>query len=204
MKYLVPLLVLTLMVAGLSYYTLLTEPQIPTPSGSVTNSAVVQKEVLPPVDLNDRQEIIGSETIDALRARGDALECLITYIENPLEPEITGTIFTDGGNLRGDFVVPTPDLTGQMVTSVVVDTSTVYQWTDINGEVIGSKQPRTNDADTLARLIAPIGLNRDVQHNCLTWPNVDRTVFNPPSDILFTEANKTPEETGTLYEEGEF
>lgn len=142
----------------------------------------------------------------SLYTDGQALECAITYIPNPVESEITGTIFTFAGQLRGDFVVPSPDLTGQIVTSVIIDDTTIWQWTDIDGQVIGSQQPLTSDESVLQRLVAPIGLTQDVQYNCLTWPNIDRTVFNPPPTVLFTEATTVQPETGTIYleEAGEF
>lgn len=203
MKYVVPLFVGAFVVAGFAYYTLFTGPSIDTP---VSEDSVVDVSVEPqPAEETERETISGAGTIYSLVTQGRALECSITYIPNPVEPEITGTFFTDSGDLRGDFIVPTPDLSGQMVSSIIMANETIWQWTDIDGELVGSRQAAAVDDATLARLVAPVGLNTEVQYDCLTWPLVDRTIFTPPSTVLFTDATDATGEFGTIYpEEGEF
>lgn len=206
MKYIVPALVFIGVAVGLGYYMLLTGPTMPEPSNDSQAESSQSTSTTPEsqTDSTERQATAGTASIQSLYTGGESLECAITYIPNPVEPEVAGTIFTHANQLRGDFIVPSPDMTGQIVTSIIIDDTTIWSWTDIEGEIIGSQQPRTDDLTVLERLIAPVGLVKDVQYNCLMWPEVDRTVFVPPSTVLFTDVAAAQTETGILYPEGDF
>ena len=203
MKHVGPLLVLALVVAGFAYYALFAGPSLddaPAPERVATTTTSE------PVEEPERQSFAGAGSLDSLLRRGDNVECAITYIPNPLEPEVTGTFFTANGNVRGDFVVPAPDLSGQVVSSLIYRDDTLYVWSTINGEQYGFTLAAENftspGADT------PIPTDTEVQYNCLTWPRVDNTIFEPPADVLFTDMTDTSAtmETGTIYptETGEF
>jgi hypothetical protein len=109
-------------------------------------------------------------------------------------------MFTDDGDLRGDFVVPSPDLVSQSVRSIIIEEGTIYEWVDLDGDVSGSRQPAQFDAATLERLVSPVGLSREVSYDCLTWPQVDRTVFTPPTNVLFTDQSAAVVETGLIFD----
>ena len=199
-----PLVVLAFVVAGFAYYTLFTGPNTATlPAPDRVEQLAPPAD---PVDPNERTAFSGESSLASLLARGDSIECAITHIPNPLEAEITGNIFTNVGQLRGDFIVPTPDLAGQMVTSIIIAEDTIWQWTDIDGELVGSKQPANFDTPTLERLVPPVGFATIVQYDCLTWPRVDRTVFEAPTQILFTDVASASFEEGIIFleNEGEF
>jgi hypothetical protein len=142
-----------------------------------------------------------------LIARNESLECQLTYIPNPLEAEITGSLFTADGKVRGDFLVPTPDLNGQMLSSVIFDGTTLYSWSEIEGELYGFKIDSDSFVPEQGSDTAPIPEDTEVQYTCLTWPAVDYTIFEPPSSVLFTDMTDFSGvmETGTIYKtEGEF
>lgn len=154
----------------------------------------------------ERTSFAGAGSIRSLYERGDSIECQITYIPNPLEPEIYGNIFTDEGRVRGDFVVPSPDLSGQTVASIIYDAPNLYIWSEIDGELYGAKQTQNNFTG-LGDTAAAIDYDTEVQYDCLTWPLVDGTIFEPPSNVLFNEVTEVNAnmEFGTVFtdEEGE-
>lgn len=199
MKYIIPLLVLAFVVTGFAYFTLLVEPRSNIEDNPLRTAPTTDTVESP--DSTVRDTFSGEGSLYSLLNREDAIECAITYIPNPVEPEITGNIFTVNGDFRGDFVVPTPDLTGQMVTSIIIANGTIWQWTDIAGEIVGSTQVAQYDTRTLERLVAPVGFTNTVQYDCLTWPQVDRTIFEAPSEVLFTDEASADFETGVIYPE---
>lgn len=153
-------------------------------------------------DSREREQFSGAASIRTLYERGESLECQITYIPNPLEPEITGNIFTDEGRVRGDFVVPAPDLNGQTVASVIYDQPTLYIWSEFDGETFGVKQTQSEFAG-LGDTAAAIDYDTEVQYDCLTWPRVDWTIFEPPTDVLFSDVAEINAnmEFGTMFED---
>lgn len=150
----------------------------------------------------ERDQFSGSGSIRELYERGGSIECQITYIPNPLEAEITGNIFTADGRVRGDFVVPAPDLNGQTVASIIYDQPTLYIWSEIDGETFGVQQTQDSFSG-LGDTAAAIDYDTEVQYNCLTWPRVDNTIFEPPTNVLFSDTAETDAnmEFGTLFED---
>lgn len=203
MKYILPLGVLAFVVTGFAYYTLVAGPGA-APEPVTERSVDMQTAATDEEPSLERTSFSGEGSINSLLARGESLECAITYIPNPTAAELTGNIFTFNGNLRGDFVVPTPDLADVMVTSIIIADGTIWQWTDIGGEVVGSTQAAAFDTATLERLVSPIGFVTNVRYDCLSWSQIDYTIFEAPTDVLFSDADTATFEEGVLFEEGEF
>lgn len=204
MRYLTPLVVLAIVVAGFAYYALFL-PATPDIGALQREAAMSQpaESTNPPAAEPTRASILGEGSLYSLLTRGDSLECQITYIPNPVEAEVVGSFFTNAGSARGDFIVPTPDLSGQMVSSIIITDNTIWQWSDIDGELVGSKQAADLTTDTLERLLSPVGFTTTVQYDCLTWPSVDQTIFEPPSSVTFTDAAEAVFEEGIIYESEE-
>jgi hypothetical protein len=196
MKILLPLVIAAFVVAGFAYYTLFTGPTIPEARNeSMATTPTPDRESADPTE---RQAFSGTGSMYRLLERGDSLECAIEY--TAIDASVTGTMFTDDGDLRGDFVVPSPDLVSQSVRSIIIEEGTIYEWVDLDGDVSGSRQPAQFDAATLERLVSPVGLSREVSYDCLTWPQVDRTVFTPPTNVLFTDQSAAVVETGLIFD----
>ena len=207
MKYVGILSVAAVLLVGFAYYTLFAGPSTPEMSERSSDSQPIA-EVIPvdPLD-QERDEFAGAGTMAELIARDQALECQLTYIPNPLENEIVGSLFTADGKVRGDFLVPTPDLSGKMLSSVIFDGTTLYSWSEIEGELYGFKLATNSFVSDSENDTAPIPDDTEVQYTCLTWPAVDYTIFEPPTAVLFTDMTDFSGvmETGTIYEaEGEF
>lgn len=207
MKYVGILAVGAVLLVGFAYYTLFAGPTAPeAPERSGNEASFTEADPVDPLD-QEREEFAGAGTLASLVARNESLECQITYIPNPLEDEIIGSFFTADGKVRGDFLVPTPDLNGQMLSSVIFDDDTLYSWSEIDGELYGFKLATDTFVSDEENDTTPIPDDTEVQYDCLTWPAVDYTIFEPPSSVLFTDMTDFSGvmETGTLYEaEAEF
>jgi len=192
MRQLFPLLVLALVVAGFFYYTLFPSIDLPAP----TAIAPVTTVPTPEDDLVPKEPLVGTSTIYELLERGEQLECQVMYTSSTT---ITGSLFTVEGNARGDFIVSTPDLLGQMVSSVIVRDGKVWQWVTLDGDTFGSVSDWIADADALERIVAPLGFNTPVVYDCSPWESLDRTIYQPPTDILFGDVNDAQFEDGLIF-----
>jgi hypothetical protein len=106
--------------------------------------------------------------------------------------------------MRGDFLTPTPDLSGQVLSSMIINDSYFYVWTEIEGQSYGIKTDLSLPSDATLDAREPVPLDDIVMYNCKPWKNVDRTVFVPPSTVLFQDSNELMQggmEYGTIYEE---
>lgn len=191
-----------LLVVSFGYVTIFGGPRSATVEPASTDIDVIAEQVNNDPDSIERDQFAGSGSIRELYERGGSIECQITFIPNPLEAEITGNIFTNEGRVRGDFVVPAPDLNGQTVASIIYDQPTLYIWSEIDGETFGVKQTQDNFSG-LGDTAAAIDYDTEVQYDCLTWPRVDNTIFEPPTNVLFndTQEMNANMEFGTLFED---
>src|SRR5690606_19389757 len=124
----------------------------------------------------------------------------VSYTPLNAESEIMGSYFVANGNVRGDFVLQSADL-GEVVTSYINDGTSIYLWSDINGESYGVVT--SLDQQQLIATQEPIPADARVRYQCQPWQVVDNSIFEPPSGILFKEAVQADMEYGTVYEEGE-
>jgi len=202
MKYLGITAVGALLVASFAYFALFSGPTLPVPVESPDAARLAIPEAVDPT-LMERTAFAGTGSLNNLIARGESIECQITYIPNPLEPEVTGTFFVANGNVRADFLVPSPDLAGQVLSSIIFDGSAIYVWSEINEELFGFTVATDSFMTDQSSDTSPIPADTELQYNCLTWPAVDFTIFEPPTSVLFTDLTDftATMETGLIFEE---
>ncbi len=158
----------------------------------------------------EKTPISGTETMIALLEKGEDLECSVSYIseENSNSPT-TGTFFTSQGKMRGDFVVMS--MQEEIVSSMIMDTESMYTWTIVNGDKYGMKisqaeleNSKKNDDSPEAHEAVPVDVA--VDYECKPWKEVDRSIFVPPTDVIFKDYSdlmNTGMEFGNVYgEEG--
>ena len=133
-----------------------------------------------------KKPVSGIETLTALAEKGESLECQIVLERSDAEGNIEGTYFTHEGSIRGDFLVPSPEFGGTLVSSMIVDANTLFVWTTIENQVIGFKSDLSTP-DTTVPTKEPIPLSEPVRYTCTEWDSVDRSVFIPPSQVTFTD-----------------
>lgn len=211
MKYIPTLLIVALVVGGFAYYTLFAGPnralleQVSQPD-EVT---VSKEDEVKTIEWEPRS---GTASLKELQSWGDNIECTISfetddfvYSDGRMQ-SIEGTYFVGGGKIRGDFLTQAPDLSGQILTSMIIDGSQMYLWSEIEGGQYGMKMDLSDADQTPVDTNEPISLDEAVTYNCKQWKEVDNTIFLPPSNILFNDMNEllqTGMEYGTIYEEAE-
>ncbi len=150
----------------------------------------------------------GRSTLSDLLSRAVDLECNISHkLDNNSSEEVSGTYFTSNGKMRGDFIVPGAG--EDVVSSVIMRDDNLYSWSEINGEKYGVKidinaveEKRANGE--VPDTNEPVPLDAPVQYDCKAWTNVDGSIFEPPSDVIFKDFStiiNTGMEFGTIYED---
>ena len=152
----------------------------------------------------------GKGSFEALMARGENLECTISYAASTADQTTTeGTYFTAAGKMRGDFLVTSSGV--QTVSSVIMKENTLYSWTEIEGEAYGMKiamseleASKNTEGTPAAQEVVP--LDAEVDYSCKAWVAVDNSIFEPPSDVLFRDFGDIVNmgmEFGNMFEGGE-
>jgi hypothetical protein len=111
--------------------------------------------------------------------------------------------------MRGDFVT-NDQSAGEIVSSMIVTSDTLYTWSVINGESYGMRADRsammaTDDASQAPDTREPVPLDQDVTYDCTPWTRVDGSIFEPPADVLFQDYSTLMNmgmEFSTSYEGG--
>ncbi len=158
----------------------------------------------------------GTGSLQEILAKAEDLECSISYRpltgikkdESAIEEEpVIGTYFTSGGMMRGDFILP--EAGAGSVSSIILRDNMMYNWSVIEGEKYGMKYDMTSMISAQASGQAPeaegpVPVDQPVTYECNPWENVDGSIFEPPTDILFRDVADIMNvnmEYGTTYEE---
>jgi len=205
MRYVLILGLIALALSGLVYYLLFHDsmPEMPQESSQAAPAADAADAE------SDNEEFTGAAgtgSLQELRTLGETVECSITYEPQDGSDSVEGTYFVNDRNVRGDFLTETPDLSGQMLSSLILRDDTMYVWSTIDGETYGLQMDLSQLDATEAEGNQPIPLDDSVEYDCAPWTNVDRTIFEPPQDVLFQDFSELMQagmEYGTLYEEGQ-
>jgi len=198
-KYVSILVVLAGVVAFFAYYLIFSAPAPKVSELADENEVSMEEEQRPP----KQEAFSGAGTLQGLQLRGEDIECTVSYAQSGAESEIEGTFFVSQGNVRGDFLVPSPDLTGEILSSMIMDKDYLYTWTEIDGQAYGAKMAVLVMASEQTDANLPVSLQTDVNYDCKPWENVDSSVFIPPGKVLFrdmSELQKAGMEYGTTYE----
>lgn len=204
MKYVKILGLSTVVVAVFAYFLIFHVPA--SDKGGVVTQTEGEQEQEVIVKTKIKEPFSGAGTMDSLKLLGEDLECTITYSSTEGETEVEGTYFVSDGNIRGDFMVPSPDLKGTILSSMIMDETNFYSWTEIDGQTYGAKVTITDMKKDEGNTGQAVSLDSEVNYKCKPWENVDGSVFLPPSKVLFRDMNETLKagmEYGTTYEAGE-
>jgi hypothetical protein len=201
MKYFAIFGTAAVVLAGFTYYLIFSNPES---ASDAAGQADILETTNPEDTTKPQTPRTGISSLEALSLLGEDLECTISFTPEESSQKVEGTYFVSNGNIRGDFLTPSPDLGGQILSSIIINQPMMYVWSEIEGSLYGIKLDLTvSDATTMEKN-QPISLQQDVDYNCKPWENVDRTVFVPPSTVLFqdmSELMKAGMEYGTIYEE---
>ena len=157
----------------------------------------------------------GTSSLQELLSKGEDLECSISY-KNPLvvaldgviaEEPVTGTFFTSGGKMRGDFILP--EAVAGSVSSLIMRDNTMYNWSEIAGEKYGMKydlatRAKAESSGDTPEAKSPVPFDQSVSYECKPWENVDGSIFESPTDVMFkdvTDMKNINMEYGNTYEQ---
>lgn len=178
----------------------------PVPSQTTENNEVAESEA--EVETVSAP-FSGTDTMQALLARGENLECTISYqVNGGTDITTEGSYFTSRGRMRGDFIVNSQGI--EAVSSIILANDMMYSWTDVAGQRYGMKMStaefETAQTDeTVPDAQEAVPMDAQVSYECKPWVAVDGSIFEPPTDIVFTEyssAMNAGMEFGTVYEGG--
>lgn len=200
MKYLITLGVVAFTIVGFIYYSLFISPM-----SEITRDDNEIELVANEVNLTDSIPFPkdGTGTLGSLMALNEAMECKINYQTAVETEKIEGTFFVSEGKMRSDVIFESPEIEGQILSSIIIDDKEVYTWSIIESEGYGVKTTIENKEDFMDDINTPINTNTAVNYECQPWKSIDNSIFNPPSDILFRDINElrqTGMEYGVIYE----
>jgi hypothetical protein len=184
---------------GFIYFTFFTTPAHELASEAEDAAAALSKEQAATPAAPEPKK--GTGTLESLRLLNEDLECTIETVAEG--QRATGTYFVSGGSMRGDFLTESPDMTGQVLSSMIIDGEMMYVWSEIEGGMYGVKMDLSQAAAPEAASREPVSRNAAVEYDCKPWANVDRTVFVPPTSVLFQDMSQLMQggmEYGTIYE----
>lgn len=187
-------------IIGFVYFTLFATPaqQMANEARESTEEFSVESATAPAVALPRE----GEGTLEFLRLLGEDLECTIRYEDTEEQRVVEGTYFVSDGSMRGDFLTESPDLSGQVLSSMIIDGQNMYIWSDIDGQQYGMKVQLASVVDPAVDTREPVALDEAVRYDCKPWPAVDRTVFTPPATVIFQDMSTLMQsgmEYGTIY-----
>ena len=113
----------------------------------------------------------GEGSLASLMAAGRDLECEIVSDQN--DQVVRGNAFFSNGMMRGDFMVLSPDLSGEMLTSMIITDTNMYIWTDWQGEAQGIEiDLATMDELSSTESSQPVDIESEVSYTCSPWSPV--------------------------------
>ena len=192
MRNFIAVLIILAFVVGIGSYQMLFS--VDTKVEEKVTEGEAQGIVVPKVEEN----FAGTGTLASLLARGESLECSIIYTSPDFTADVEGTYFINNERIRGDFIIPSPEFTTPILSSIIINRNIVHVWSEIEGQKYGFK---TDPANTVAiDEREPIPNDVDVQYACKTWTVVDSSIFIPPTDTLFQDPDQLIGEFGTIFE----
>jgi hypothetical protein len=203
MKNIIILVVVAALVAGTALYALLFHKPVET---NTTEEEQVTDVVEESQTEEQEESFSGAGPLSSLLSYGKNLECVINYIPNEYEQVVTGTYFVSGTSVRGDFLINSEDLGGQVLSSIILNDGTFYSWSTINNMSYGMKadiaaMSTGAGSETIKQ---PVPQDARVEYTCDTWNPVDGSVFVPPSSVKFQDYSallETGMEYSTIYKE---
>jgi hypothetical protein len=109
--------------------------------------------------------------------------------------------------MRGDFILP--EAGEGSVSSIILRDNMMYNWSVIEGEKYGMKydlstMAKAESAGKAPEAKGPVPVDQPVNYECKPWENVDGSIFEPPTDVLFRDIADMMNinmEYGTTYEQ---
>ncbi len=199
--------IFTVVIIGFGYFTLLSSP-----AGEMSQQMNEQQEnfVVSENDLKNEQiEPAGGlvskkKTLEELSLLNENLQCTLIFRASDDGNDGEGTYFISDGRVRGDFLTQSEGFSGEILSSLIIDSGIMYSWSVIEGDTYGVEIKMSDIDSNNQPSNLPIDINQEVNYECKPWEVIDKTIFVPPADVLFRDVIDTMSagmEYGTVYEE---
>ena len=116
-----------------------------------------------------------------LIARGGSWKCEFTHKTDV--GDSTGTVYTSGGMVRGNFISRVPQL-GEVKSSMIARDTFVYTWSDMMPQ--GFKMPMSSEGPSATTAGQTNFYEQELDYNCTPW-EVDTALFEVPTTMTFVE-----------------
>jgi len=134
-------------------------------------------------------KINGSYAIEGIMELHKPYVC--TFEKTDGVSKITGVIHTDGEKIYGEFRIKTDLVKNEFNSFLVAKDGEAFVWTSLQN--IGYKSPIAKSASKNASVQEQaqiIGTRDKVQYECEPWQDADKTIFETPNWITFSELKK--------------
>ncbi len=132
-------------------------------------------------------KISGSYSIEGILSLQKPYIC--TFEKADQVSKVDGKVYTDGYSIYGTFDIQTKAFDNQRLTSfLLVKDNQTYTWTSLFPQ--GYKAPVTKSATKNARpeeQAQIVGTKDEMQYECEVWSEVDKTLFEIPTSVTFTD-----------------
>lgn len=203
-KHITILAVLAAVITGFGYYTLFSTPAHDSQNQIAKGQDLfaVENDQLDEEVVKPRQ---GQGTLQELRMLKENLECTVRFDAGTAGSRVEGTYFVSEGSMRGDFLTDSPDLSGKILSSMIIKGEIMYSWSEIDGQMYGVKIDLSQVEEAVIDDKSAVSINESVKYDCKPWENVDGAIFLPPGNVLFQDLSEIMNigmEYGNIYEEG--
>ncbi|KKQ78124.1 MAG: hypothetical protein A3A96_00485 [Candidatus Zambryskibacteria bacterium RIFCSPLOWO2_01_FULL_39_39] len=134
-------------------------------------------------------KINGNYTIESIMKLGKPYIC--TFEKSDGISKIAGVVHTDGSKIYEEFRIRTDASEAKEFNSfLIIKDEEAFIWTSLQN--IGYK---SSVAKSASRNASPqeqaqiIGTKDEMSYKCEIWPEVDNTIFEPPTWVKFSELN---------------
>lgn len=131
-------------------------------------------------------KISGHYTITGIQRLDQPYVC--TFEKTDEVSKIVGVIHLDKNNVYGEFRIKTDLVEKEFNSFLVVNNKEAYVWTSLNN--VGYKSPAAKSANKNASPLEQaqiVGFNDKIPYECKPWLEIDSTIFEIPSWIVFSE-----------------
>lgn len=134
------------------------------------------------------EPVAGTGALRGVLGLNKNLECRVWQSKTIGDGVEEGSAFFSEGAMRGDFVTSVDGTT--TVSSMIVKDSRMYVWSIIDGTGYGVEMDvQNNGATSTVAIHEPVTLDETVSYDCKRWGNIDKSIFTPPTTVLFRDMN---------------
>ncbi len=130
---------------------------------------------------------VAQQSLHDLIGSGATQTCTFSIAATATSSSLSGTVYTDSGNMRGEFVKTTS--AGKITSAhMIIASSIAYLWSDALSR--GAKmQWSPAGATAFVKKYGDIDMDQPTTYSCADW-TADQTKFTLPTDTQFIDVSR--------------